>query len=117
MNSNTAAIVDEHLSNLGILYDQVKPLNKYVSSSISMMILQIRGIQNYVNQSWQSCLDRLNDAVQIEMTLVPDSNTPNLLFTRSSEVLAMHLLLIYQNLQKQTVRSLCPVFQSIQSNI
>lgn len=109
--------MNEHLRNLGILYDQVKPLNKYVSSSISMMIPQIRGIQHYVNQLWQDCLDKLNDAVQIEMTLVPDANTPTLIFARSSELLAMHLLLIYQNLQKQTVRSLLPVFQSIQSNL
>ncbi len=68
-----------------------------------MMISQIRGIRYYVNQSWQECLDELNNANQREATLVADANTPTLIFARSSELLAMHLLLIYTQSQKQLI--------------
>jgi hypothetical protein len=67
------------------------------------MISQIRGIRYYVNQSWQECLDELNNANQREATLVADANTPTLIFARSSELLAMHLLLIYTQSQKQLI--------------
>jgi hypothetical protein len=67
------------------------------------MISQIRGIRYYVNQSWQECLNELNNATQREATLVADTNSPTLIFARSSESLAMHLLLIYTKFQAQTV--------------
>lgn len=117
MNNDSAAIVSDHLKNLEILKPQVESLNKFVSSSISMLISQIYGIQYYMNQSWQGCLDKLNDAVRIEMNLVSDSNTPSLMFIRASELLAMHLRLIYQKLQNQMVRSIFLAFQSMRIHV
>jgi hypothetical protein len=73
------------------------------------MISQIRGIRYYVNQSWQECLKELNNATQREATLIADSNTPTLIFARSSELLAMHLLLIYTKYLQQSV-SFSPFF-------
>jgi len=67
------------------------------------MISQIRGIRYYINQSWQECLNELNNATQREATLVADSNTPTLIFARSSELLAMHLLLIHTKFHDQSV--------------
>jgi hypothetical protein len=95
--------VNNHLDHLAILSDRAMPLNQYISTSISMMISQISGIRYYVNQSWQECLNELNNATQRETTLVPDSNTPPLIFARSSELLAMHLLLIHKKSQEQSV--------------
>jgi len=88
---------------LAILSDRAMPLNQYISTSISMMISQIHGIRYFVNQSRQECLNELNNATQREATLVPDANTPTLIFARSSELLAMHLLLIHKKSQEQSV--------------
>ena len=65
-----------------------------------MMIPQIRGILYYMNQSWQECLNALNDAAQRESKLVLDIISPTLIFARSSELLAVHLLLIYTKNQQ-----------------
>jgi hypothetical protein len=67
------------------------------------MIPQIRGIRHYVNQSWQDCLNELSNATQREATLVADANSPTLIFARSSELLALHLLLIHSKFQAQSV--------------
>ena len=104
--SNSTSTVSDHLNNLATLSNQVSAMNTYVSTSILMMISQIRGIQSYVNQSWQDCLNQLNNATQLEMTLVFTGNVPSLAFTRSSELLAMHLLLIHSKFQEQSVRFL-----------
>lgn len=68
-----------------------------------MMISQIRGIIYYKNNSYQECLNILNNATQREFQLVNDNNSPTLLFARSSELLAMHLLLIGRYYQEPTV--------------
>jgi hypothetical protein len=101
--SNNTLEVDNHLDRLVILSNQTISLNQYISISISMMISQIRGIRYYINQSWQECLNELNNATQREATLVADSNTPTLIFARSSELLAMHLLLIHTKFYDQSV--------------
>ncbi|CAF4723878.1 unnamed protein product, partial [Rotaria sp. Silwood2] len=65
-----------------------------------MMISQIQGIIYFNNNSFQDCLNRLNEATQREFNLVIDNNSPILIFARSSELVARHLLLInriYQN--------------------
>jgi len=95
--------VNNHLDRLAILSDRAMSLNQYISTSISMMISQIHGIRYFVNQSRQECLNELNNATQREATLVPDANTPTLIFARSSELLAMHLLLIHKKSQEQSV--------------
>ena len=68
-----------------------------------MMIPQILGIRYYVNRSWQECLNELNTATQLESMLVADGNSPTLIFARSSELLAMHLLIIHEKYQEQLV--------------
>jgi hypothetical protein len=45
----------------------------------------------------------LNAATQRELQLVIDNDSPNLIFARSSELLAMHLLLIQREYQDQLV--------------
>lgn len=67
------------------------------------MIPQINGIRHYVNQSWQECLNELNNAIQREDGLIADTNSPTLIFARSSELLAMHLLLIHAKFKGQSV--------------
>jgi hypothetical protein len=104
--SNNTSIVDDHLNQLAILSNRASSINPYVSISISMMISQIGGIRYYVNQSWQECLNELDNATQLEGMLVAGANTPTLIFARSSELLAMHLLLIYTKFQEQSVRFL-----------
>ncbi len=71
------------------------------------MISQIHGIRYYINQSWQECLKELDNATQREGIIVPDTNTPTLIFARSSELLAMHLLLIHEQYLQQFVSILC----------
>jgi len=61
------------------------------------MISQVRGIIYFTNNSIQECLNVLNDAAQRENDLVIDNNSPILIFARSSELFAMHLLLIQRN--------------------
>lgn len=68
-----------------------------------MMIPQILGMRYYVNGSWQECLNELNTATQLESTLTSNSNSPTLIFARSSELLAMHLLIMYEKYQEQLV--------------
>jgi hypothetical protein len=96
-------IVDEHLARFTVLSNQTAPLNEYISTSISMMISQVRGIIYFKNNSIQECLNVLNDAAQRENDLVIDNNSPTLIFARSSELLAMHLLLIQRNYLDQSV--------------
>ncbi len=88
-----------------ILSSEANSINQYVSISISMMISQIRGIRYYVNQSWQECLNELDNATQREATLAAGANTPTLIFIRSPELLAMHLLLIYTKLKGRSLLS------------
>ena len=86
--------IDDHLARFELLSNRTASLNKYVSTSISMMIAQVRGIIYYQSNSFQECLNVLNDATQREFNLVSDYNSPALIFARSSELLAVHLLLI-----------------------
>ena len=68
-----------------------------------MMISQVHGIIFYKNNSFQDCLNVLNDATQSEFDLVVADNSPILIFARSSELLAMHLLLIQRVYIAETV--------------
>lgn len=61
------------------------------------MISQIRAIRYYANGSLEACLSELNWAAEREMLLVVDNNSPYLIFIRSSELLALHLLLIHKD--------------------
>ncbi|CAF4826963.1 unnamed protein product, partial [Rotaria socialis] len=63
------------------------------------MISHIRAIRYYKNESWQECLNELSDADQRDAKLVPNTNTPSLLFAYSSELLAVHLLLLHEKFQ------------------
>jgi hypothetical protein len=67
------------------------------------MIPQILGMRHYVNESWQECLNELNTATQLEATLIAGGNSPTLIFARSSELLGMHLLIIYEKHQARLV--------------
>ena len=68
-----------------------------------MMIDQVHGIIYYKNDSYQECLMALNNATQQEFHLLSDIHSPNLLFARSSELLAMHLLLIHRKYLQSSV--------------
>ena len=67
------------------------------------MILQVRGIIYFKNNTWQECLNVLDEAAQRESRLLPDVNSPILLFARSSELLGMHLLLIHRKFAEDNV--------------
>jgi len=78
-------------------------MNRYVSTSISLMLPFIQGIIYYKNASYQQCLNVLNDATQTEFNLVLDNNSPTLIYARASELLAIHLLLIHRIYQQESV--------------
>ena len=88
--------IDNHLFRLETLSNQTASLSRYVSISISLMISHIRAIRYYAHGSFEACLSELNWAVEREMLLVADNNSPYLIFIRSSELLALHLLLIHK---------------------
>jgi hypothetical protein len=113
--NNNTSIVDDHLNQMAILGNRASSINEYVSISISLMISQIHGIRYFVNQSWQECLNQLDNATQREATLGASGNTPTLLLIRSSELFAMHLLLMYTKFQQQSVRFL--LFFSVNEKI
>ncbi|CAF3351042.1 unnamed protein product [Rotaria sp. Silwood2] len=101
-NQSTKEFIrDQHFARFAILSNLVASLNQYISTSISMMISQIQGIIYFKNNSFQDCLNILNEATQREFNLVIDNNSPILIFARSSELLAMHLLLIHRIYQNQ----------------
>ncbi|CAF3861055.1 unnamed protein product [Rotaria sp. Silwood1] len=102
-------IIDEHFAHFSLLSNQTASLNPYISTSISMMISQIQGIIYFKNNSYQECLNILNEATQRELNLVIDNNSPILIYARSSELLAMHLLLIHRIYQNQSEPSI-PTF-------
>jgi hypothetical protein len=101
--SGISSTIDTHLARLAILANRTSSLSKYISNSILMMIPQIRGMRYYVNGSWQECLNELNTATQLETTLTSGGNSPTLIFARSSELLAIHLLIIYEKYQERLV--------------
>ena len=68
-----------------------------------MMILQVHGIRHYINGSWQECLNELSTAVQIESGEIDYSRTSVLIPAISTQLLAIHLLLIYEKHQEQMV--------------
>jgi len=68
-----------------------------------MMVPQIRAIRYYVNGSWQECLNEFEKAMEFESKLIVGGNSPTLIFARSSELLAMHLLFIYEKYQERLV--------------
>jgi hypothetical protein len=106
INNNTSSIlstVDDHLARLVILSNRTNSFSKYIVNSILMMIPQILGMRYYITGSWQECLNELNAATQLESTLIADGNSPTLIFARSSELLAMHLLIIHEKYQEQLV--------------
>ncbi|CAF4681163.1 unnamed protein product [Rotaria sp. Silwood1] len=96
------SIIDQHIARFSILSSRTASLNPYISTSISMMISQIQGIIYYKNDSYQDCLNILNEVTQRELNLVIDNNSPILIYARSSELLAMHLLLIHRKYQNQS---------------
>ena len=99
-NTSNQSTVDEHLLRLTVLSNQTITLSRYVSISISSMTNQIRAIRFYVQGAFDACLNELQNATGREITLLPDNNSPYLIFARSSELLALHLLLIHQKRQK-----------------
>lgn len=101
--SNIFTIIDDHLARLLILSNRTYSINKYISNSIEMMIPQIRAMRYYVNGSWQECLNELEKTIEIESKLIVGGNSPTLIFARSSELLAIHLLLIYEKYQERLV--------------
>ena len=68
-----------------------------------MMLPQILGMRYYVTGSWQNCLNELTAAIQVESMLIAGGNSPTLIYARSSELLAMHLLIIYDKYREQSV--------------
>ncbi|CAF3193574.1 unnamed protein product [Rotaria sp. Silwood2] len=114
LNKNTSdilSIIDNHLVRFVILSNRTNSLSKYISNSILMMIPQILGIRHYIHGLWQECLNELNTATQIESMLIPESNSPTLIFARSSELFAMHLLIIYEQYQKQLVETNSSIYK------
>jgi hypothetical protein len=106
MSNNTfgnLSTIDDHLARFIILSNRAASLSKYISNSILMMIPQILGMRYYVNGSWQECLNELSAANKLELTLITGGNSPTLIFARSSELLAMHLLIIYEKHQEHLV--------------
>ncbi len=101
--SGIISTIDNHLARLVILSNRTNSLSKYISNSILMMIQQILGMRYYVNGSWQECLNELSIATKLESTLISGGNSPTLIFARSSELLAMHLLIIYEKYQERLV--------------
>lgn len=102
-SSNILSTVDNHLARLIVLSNRTTSLSKYISNSILMMVPQLLSMKYYVNGSWQECLNELNTATQLESTLTSSGNSPTLIFARSSELLAMHLLIIYEKFQERFV--------------
>ncbi|CAF4000410.1 unnamed protein product [Rotaria magnacalcarata] len=92
--------IDKHLARLDVLSNKTASVNQYISGSISIMISHIRAIRYYKNESWQECINELSDADQREAKLVPNTNTPSLLFAYSPELLAVHLLLLHKKFQQ-----------------
>ena len=101
---NSLSSIDEHLARFSILSNRSSKLSKYISKSIKMMIPQVLGMRHYINESWQNCLNELSNATELESTLITSGNSPTLVFARSNELLAVHLLLIYEKHQKGLVR-------------
>lgn len=99
------AAIDEHLTRFAVLANQTAPLNNYISTSISLMVYQVQGIIFYKNNSFEECLNVLRQAALAESQLVMDNNSPTLIYARSSELLAMHLLLIHRKYINSTVTS------------
>jgi hypothetical protein len=102
-SSSILSTIDGHLARLVVLSNRTANMSTYISNSILMMIPQVFGMRHYVNESWQECLNELHTAVQVETILATDDNGPTLIYARSSEVLAMHLLLIHEQLQETPV--------------
>ena len=88
---------------MAILANRTAPLSQYVSNNILSMINQARGVRAYLNESWQECLNELDTAVQRDLQYPPDSGSPTVPISRSSEMLAMHLLLMHEKFQQQSV--------------
>lgn len=109
MGDNSSTLkqdIDEHIIQLAILSNRTSKINKYASNSILMMIPQLHALRYFVNHSWQECLHEFSEAIRIESTLFSDRRAPFLAFARSSELLATHLLLIFDKFQETTVRQM-----------
>lgn len=74
-----------------------------------MMIPQVLAMRHYLNQSWQDCLNELNTATQLEASLISSGSSPTLVFARSNELLAMHLLLMHEKYQANLVSRFIPI--------
>lgn len=105
--------INDYLNRLSQLSNMSRPLNQYVSGSIGLMLYHIRGIQAYVNGLWQECLTQLSEAVEREKQVIPDANSPTLGFARSAELLALHLLLIYDKAMGSTKTTVNSMFSLI----
>ena len=68
-----------------------------------MMVPQVLGMRAYVHGLWQESLNELYAASQLESMAVSDGNSPTLIFARSSELLATHILLMYEEHRNETV--------------
>ncbi|CAF1122449.1 unnamed protein product [Adineta ricciae] len=97
--SDVFSTIDRHLARLDILSNRTIPFSRYVANNIQMMIPQIRGMRAFVNGSWQECFNELFTATQLESKVLSNGNNPTLIFARSSELLALHFLLMYEKYQ------------------
>ncbi|UJR31503.1 hypothetical protein I4U23_018992 [Adineta vaga] len=105
LNNNKSQVfitIDNHLERFIILSNRTRHFSKYIANNIFLMAPQILAMRYYVNGLWQECLNELYTATQLESTAVSNGNNPTLIFARSSELLAMHLLLMYETYQEDT---------------
>ena len=112
LTTNQTSSINDHLTRLDQLSNMSSSLNQYVSGSIGIMLYQIRGVQAFVNGSWQECLNQLNAAVEREKQVIADANSPTLGFARSATLLAIHLLLIYEKSTSSAKTAVRPPFSS-----
>ncbi|CAF4914218.1 unnamed protein product, partial [Rotaria sp. Silwood1] len=74
------SIIDGHFARFSLLSNQTASLSPYISTSISMMIPQIQGIIYFKNDSYQDCLNILNEATQHELNFVIDNNSSIIIY-------------------------------------
>lgn len=101
--ASSLSVIDNHLARFVILSNRSSTLSKYIAKSILMMIPQVLAMRHYFNEFWQDCLNELNTATQLEESLISSGSSPTLVFARSAELLAMHLLLMYEKHQTNPV--------------
>lgn len=95
--------IDGHLARFVTLSNRTARMSKYIAKHIMMMIPQIVGMRYYINGLWQESLNEFYAASHIESKLLSNGRSHTLVFARSIELLATHLIMIYKHYQKQPV--------------